>query len=57
MLVLTRKEDEYFMIGDSIKVMITTCAGTVKLGISAPKDVKILRGELCDAEEQDDTEE
>ena len=56
MLVLTRKEDEYFMIGDSIKVVVTTCAGTVKLGISAPKDVKILRGELCDAEEQDDAE-
>lgn len=56
MLVLTRKEDEYFMIGDSIKVMITTCTGTVKLGIRAPKDVKILRGELYDAEEQDDAE-
>lgn len=49
MLVLTRKKSEVIQIGDGIIVkVIQTGPGTVKLGIQAPKDVRILRAELCD---------
>jgi carbon storage regulator len=50
MLVLSRKKDEKVMIGDGIEVTVVEVKGdTVKLGISAPKDVKIYRGELLEA--------
>ncbi|MEZ6064852.1 MAG: carbon storage regulator [Planctomycetaceae bacterium] len=45
MLVLTRKMDEMIQIGDSIVIkVISTGRGKVKLGIDAPKDVRVLRG-------------
>jgi carbon storage regulator CsrA len=47
MLVLTRKLDEQILIGDDIKVTLIRVRGnTVRLGIEAPKDVRIVRGEL-----------
>ena len=50
MLVLTRKSDESIRIGDDVVIkVIRTGKGTVKLGIEAPADVRILRGELLDA--------
>ena len=50
MLVLTRKSDESVRIGNDIVIkVIRTGKGTVKLGIEAPADVRILRGELADA--------
>lgn len=52
MLVLTRKQEEYIMIGDSIKIIISESNGPVRLAIAAPKDAKILRGELYEAEQQ-----
>lgn len=46
-LVLTRRRDESFMIGDSIVVTILQVdGGKVRVGILAPRDVKILREEL-----------
>lgn len=46
-LVLTRRRDESFMIGDDITVTILQVdGGKVRLGILAPRDVKILREEL-----------
>lgn len=49
-LVLTRRRDESFMIGDDITVTILQVdGGKVRLGILAPKDVKILREELYTA--------
>ena len=46
MLVLTRKKDEMIQIGDSIVIkVIATGRGKCKLGIEAPKDVRVLRGE------------
>ncbi len=47
MLVLTRRLDEKIFIGDSIviTVVLVDC-GQVRLGIEAPDDVLILRGEL-----------
>ena len=47
MLVLTRKNQEEIVIGDSIKVTVLKVKGsTVKLGIEAPKDLRVRRSEL-----------
>ncbi len=47
MLVLTRKLDEQILIGDDIKVTLLRVRGnTVRIGIEAPRDVRIVRGEL-----------
>ena len=49
MLVLSRKLDESIMIGDSVVVKILSIQeGQVRLGIEAPKDVRILRREIYD---------
>lgn len=51
MLVITRKKDEGFLIGDNIKVTVVEISkDRVKLGIDAPSDVKIIRNELYDTE-------
>lgn len=53
MLVLTRKENERIVIGEKIVLMVTKIVGnTVRLGIEAPDDVRIQRGEQADAEKQ-----
>ena len=50
MLVLTRKSDESIRIGEDVVIkVIRTGKGTVKLGIDAPADVRVLRGELAEA--------
>ncbi len=47
MLILTRKQQEVIWIGDDVQIkVIRTSPTTVKLGIDAPADVRILRGEL-----------
>lgn len=48
MLVLSRKEGESLMIGDEISITILSVepGGQVNIGISAPKDVLVLRSEL-----------
>ena len=47
MLVLSRKIGERLVIGDNITVVVSRVAGNrVTLGIQAPGDVKIVRGEL-----------
>ena len=47
MLVLSRREGERIRIGDSITVTLVRCAGDkVRIGIEAPPDMLILRGEL-----------
>ena len=49
MLVLTRKPAETILIGDGIVVkVIKTARGTVKIGIDAPDDVRVIRGELLE---------
>lgn len=49
MLVLTRKAGETIRIGDDIFVTVEWVDGNrVSLGIEAPRDVKILRGEIDD---------
>lgn len=49
MLVLSRKEGERLVIGDNITLIVSRISGNrVTVGIEAPVDVKIYRGELCD---------
>jgi carbon storage regulator len=44
MLVLTRKEDEVIKIGDDITIHVKRISGNrVRIGIVAPKDMKIVR--------------
>lgn len=51
MLVLSRKESEKIMLGDSIVLTIVRVSGDrVRLGIEAPSDMLILRKELDPAE-------
>lgn len=50
MLVLTRRMDESIAIGEDITITVLAVDGDrVKLGISAPKDVIILRKEIYEA--------
>ena len=47
MLVLTRKIDEAIQIGDNIKITVLRVKGnTVRIGIEAPKHIKVVRDEL-----------
>ena len=47
MLILTRKSDEEIIINSNIKIkVISITDGQVKIGIDAPKEIEILRGEL-----------
>ncbi len=47
MLVLTRKENEKIRIGKDIVLNIVSISeNNIKLGIEAPKDVKIFREEI-----------
>ncbi len=47
MLVVTRKKGESILIGDDIEIKVTKIDdGSVKLAISAPKDMTILRNEV-----------
>jgi len=47
MLILSRKPEERILIGDDIVVTVVKIgANTVRIGVTAPKDVRILRQEL-----------
>ncbi len=50
MLVLSRKAGEQIQIGDEITIEVRRVAGNrVALAVQAPRDVRILRGELAEA--------
>ena len=47
MLVLSRKVGEKLVIGDNITIVVNRVAGNrVTIGIDAPDEVRIIRGEL-----------
>lgn len=53
MLVLTRRLDESILIGDNIEIRIVQVKGSgdqavIRLGITAPKHVTVLRKEVYD---------
>lgn len=50
MLVLSRKVHEVIRISDDIELMVVEIRGDkVRLGISAPRDVPVHRGEIYEA--------
>jgi carbon storage regulator len=50
MLILSRKINEKIMIGDDISVSIIEIRGDqVRVGVDAPKTVKVFRREVFDA--------
>ena len=54
MLVLSRKESESIMIGDDIQVTVERIEGSkVRISVSAPREVLILRSEVQRKGEQD----
>ncbi len=54
MLVLSRKALQSVVIGDDIRITVVRVEGNqVRIGIEAPQDVRILRGELFEEAESD----
>jgi carbon storage regulator len=52
MLVLTRRPGQSILIGDGIEVVVVRVEGDrVVLGIEAPREVRVVRGELLRAVE------
>ncbi len=49
MLILTRKQGEAIAIGDNIQIQVLNVKrGQVRIGINAPREVKVDREELLD---------
>lgn len=47
MLILTRKHNESIMVGDNVEIVVLEIKGDqIKLGVQAPKNVKVYRGEV-----------
>ena len=57
MLILTRKKGQSIIINDDIEIIISAIDGDqVKVGINAPKHMKIYRKEVVEAIEQSNKE-
>ena len=55
MLVLTRKVNEQIKIGEDITITLVRIKGNcVRIGIEAPREVRVMRGELAANEEVSD---
>ena len=51
MLVISRQPGDSILIGDDIKVIILEVSGDkIKIGIEAPKSIRIMRNEVLDTE-------
>ncbi len=54
MLVLTRKSGEVITIGDDVRITVIGIEGSqVKIGIDAPKQVKVHRAEILERIKQE----
>jgi len=50
MLILNRKEGQSIVIGDGIELVVVSIEGNqIKLGVKAPKSVKVYRKELLES--------
>jgi carbon storage regulator len=57
MLILTRKKGQSIILNNNIEIVISAIDGDqVKIGISAPKEVSILRKELYEEVQQSNKE-
>jgi carbon storage regulator len=55
MLVLSRKSGERILVGDAVVITVVRIGpNTVRLGITAPGKMNIVREELCDPSEVDE---
>lgn len=58
MLVIQRKKDQTIKIGDDVEITVVKIGDTsIKLGINAPKDVRVKRGEELGKEKSENKEE
>lgn len=56
MLILSRKTDQQIKIGENITITIIDIKGDqVKIGVEAPKDVKVFRQEVFNAIKNENT--
>lgn len=56
MLILSRKTDQAIKIGDNITITIIDIHGDqVKIGVDAPRDVKVFRQEVFNAIKTENT--
>ena len=57
MLILTRRVGEALMVGDDTKIVVLGVKGSqIRLGINAPKDVKVHREEIYEMNNVDTSE-
>jgi len=50
MLILNRKEGQSIIVGDGIEIVVVSIEGNqIKLGVKAPKSVKVYRKELLES--------
>jgi carbon storage regulator len=57
MLVLTRKQGEGILIGDDIRITVVELkGGGVRLGIDAPREMKVHRQEIVERIKQENKE-
>lgn len=57
MLILSRKKNEQIVISDDITITVLDVEGEkVKIGIDAPKDIKVFRKELIEEVKNTNTE-
>jgi len=55
MLILTRKQGEAIAIGDNIQIQVLNVKrGQVRIGINAPREVKVDREELLDGSRENE---
>ncbi len=56
MLILTRKKGEAIAIGDNIQIQVLNVkGGQVRIGIDAPRDVRVNREERIEPEDNSST--
>lgn len=54
MLILSRRPGESLTIGDDITVTVIACSGNqIRLGISAPREMRVLRDEIYRAVQEE----
>lgn len=57
MLVMTRKKNESIIINENIEIIILDCdSQRVKIGVQAPKSMKIMRKEVIEAVKSENQE-
>ena len=57
MLILTRRVGEALMVGDDTKIVVLGVKGSqIRLGINAPKDIKVHREEIYEKINEESSE-